>query len=76
MRNSAQQNLDRRAFGIDEIAQSLGTSTAFIRLEIARGHLATMRVGRRVLVSREAFDQFLSTAKERARHADRRGAAR
>jgi excisionase family DNA binding protein len=63
-----QNHLERRAFSIDEIAQSLGTSTAFIRLEIARGHLATLRVGRRVLITRESFDQFLATASERAQN--------
>jgi len=52
----------RRAFGIVEVAELIGVSPAFIRLEIQRKRLPTLRVGRRVLISRDAFDQYLADA--------------
>src|SRR4051794_37723965 len=50
--------LERRAYTVQEIAATLGVSTGFVRLEIARGRLAVMRAGRRVLVSRQSFDSY------------------
>ncbi len=52
----------RRAFGVAEVAGLIGVSPAFIRLEIRRKRLPTLRIGRRVLISRDAFERYLADA--------------
>jgi excisionase family DNA binding protein len=51
--------LPRLTYSIGEIAESLGVSEGFVRLEIQRGKLDTRRAGRRVLVTKASFDQYL-----------------
>ena len=47
--------LERRGFGVPEIAASYGVSEQFIRLLIARNKLKAFRLGRRVLVTPESL---------------------
>lgn len=56
--------LDRIAFGIKETAQRLGVSSAFLRLEISRGNLNTIRLGRRVLITGPELERYLNAGKE------------
>ncbi|MGA7869388.1 MAG: helix-turn-helix domain-containing protein [Candidatus Binatus sp.] len=57
--------LPRRAFGVAEIADSLGVSEGFVRLEINRGHLPIIRAGRRVLISASELEKYLAGGGER-----------
>jgi excisionase family DNA binding protein len=50
--------LPRVAFGIAEVADALGVSPGFIRLEIARKQLVAFRAGRRVLITKASFDAY------------------
>jgi len=50
----------RRAYGLPELAASLGCSAAFLRLEAARGRLPVTRLGRRVLVLAEDLERYLA----------------
>lgn len=52
----------RRAYGIAEVAESLGVSSGFVRLEIQRGRLATLRIGRRVLIASASLDKYINAA--------------
>jgi excisionase family DNA binding protein len=54
------KNMARRAFGLAEIAASLGVSESFIRLEVNRGNLKAYRLGSRILVAAEAFETYLA----------------
>jgi|GEM_PF-2517466 len=56
------ERLERAAFGLSELAASLGVSEGFLRLEIARGRLAPMRIGRRVLIPTEEWGRYLRAA--------------
>ena len=49
----------RLAYGVGELAAMIGVSASFIRLEIVRGKLDTMRAGRRVLITRQSFEKYL-----------------
>jgi len=54
--------LPRLAYGIDEVANSLGVSAGFVRLEIGRNRFVTLRVGRRVLITKASFDAYTAVA--------------
>jgi len=56
--------IERRAYSVDEIATALGVSAGFIRLEIARKNLSTVRAGRRVLILKDAFERYLRRGAE------------
>lgn len=60
MRNVSQEpTLERRlALGIDELAAALGTSPGFVRAEIKRGRIQTVKRGRRVLIPVEAAREY------------------
>jgi excisionase family DNA binding protein len=45
--------------GVSDAAESLGVSDAFIRLEIARGKLEILRAGRRVLIKKSSYDEYV-----------------
>jgi excisionase family DNA binding protein len=47
------------AYRVDEAAQALGLSTREIRRRITAGELASRRVGKVILVPREAITTFL-----------------
>ena len=53
------QRLDRFSYGIGEVANALGVSSGFIRLEIERGRLESFRLGRRVLIKKASFDAYI-----------------
>jgi len=53
---------ERRAWGVVEVATLLGVSPAFIRLEIQRGKIATLRIGRRVLIASATLDAYIANA--------------
>lgn len=50
----------RLAWSIAEIAEATGLSVNFLRLEIKRGNLRTVRFGRRLLVRKEDLEQYIS----------------
>jgi excisionase family DNA binding protein len=53
-------NLKRRAYSLAELAAQLGVSVAFLRLKIGRKHLRATRLGRRIVVTHEAFERYLA----------------
>lgn len=57
------ETIERLAFGLGEVAQMLGVSASFMRLEVARGRLGVFRLGKRTLVSREVLERYLSEHK-------------
>jgi excisionase family DNA binding protein len=50
--------LERKAFSLREVAEMYGVSLQFLRLEVARGRLRPLRLGRRVLIAREALEEW------------------
>jgi len=60
----------RIALGISELARRLGVSSGLVRLEIRRGNLPTIKVGRRVLVQIDDVAGYLDE-----RRSDPRGNA-
>jgi excisionase family DNA binding protein len=59
----------RLAYGVQELAGALGVTAGFIRLEIQRGRLGIIRVGRRVLISRAEAERYLATRSTTAQEA-------
>ena len=53
-------DMTRLAYGVQELAQRLGVSPSFVRLEIQRGRLNSVRAGRRLLVTRTEIERYLS----------------
>jgi hypothetical protein len=54
---------DRLGWGVLDLARAYGLSPAFVRLEEKRGKLRGVRLGRRVIFTREAVEDWLrSTA--------------
>jgi excisionase family DNA binding protein len=51
---------------VDEVAAQLGVSPRTVRSLIATGDLKVLRIGRRVLVSRETLLAFVREREERA----------
>jgi len=49
---------DRVCFSVDEIAHAHGVSPALVRLEIARGNLRANRFGKRIVIPRDALDDY------------------
>ncbi len=52
---------NRMALGVPELAERLGISAGFLWEEIARGRIATIRLGRRVLVSLDEAKRYLES---------------
>jgi excisionase family DNA binding protein len=48
------------AFSVKELAQRIGVSVAFLRLEIGRNHLRATRLGRRVLITHDEAQRYLA----------------
>jgi excisionase family DNA binding protein len=48
------------AFSVAEIAERLSVSEGFVRLEIARGALRPLRLGRRVLISCRELERYVA----------------
>jgi hypothetical protein len=66
--NANQQGPQRLGFALAEIAGPiLPVSVNFLRMEIARGHLAASRLGRRVIITGEELARYLAAAGGNAR---------
>ena len=50
--------VEKKAFSLREIAEMYGVSVHFLRLEIARGRLRPLRLGRCLRVKRESLEQW------------------
>lgn len=50
------------AYSVKTLAKAYGVSPGLIRLEIARGHLKVARIGRRIVVPRDAVAQWIGIA--------------
>lgn len=50
----------RMALSVKELAQRIGVSVAFVRLEIGRNHLRATRLGRRVLITHDEAQRYLA----------------
>jgi excisionase family DNA binding protein len=57
--NLTNDMISRRAYSIAEVAAAYGFSKSFVRLEIARGRLKALHVGRRVVIPRDAMRNWL-----------------
>lgn len=57
--------IDRRAYGISETAAMLGVSRRHLVRIIQRGELRVVRLGKRVLIPKDALDAFLAGEGER-----------
>lgn len=55
---------DRLGFGVLDLAAAYGLSPGFVRLEEKRGRLRGIRIGRRVIFTREAVQEWLLRAAE------------
>lgn len=51
--------MERRTLTVPEVAETLGISTDSVYLAIRRGEIPALRLGRRLLVPREAIDRLL-----------------
>lgn len=51
---------ERRAYSIAEVAHQHGVSKGLVRLEIKRGRLKAIRLGRRLLVPSESIRRWWS----------------
>ncbi len=57
-------NEQRAAFGIDEASALYGVSPSFLRLEIRRGNLKSIRMGRRRLITTKALAEYIEAQAE------------
>lgn len=55
---------DKLVYTVREVAKMLGVSTATAYEQCSCGHLPTLKIGRRVLIPRAAFDKFLNSKTE------------
>lgn len=53
---------NRLALSLEDTAWRLSVSPSFLRLEIARGHLRPIRLGRRVLISESEIGRYLAAS--------------
>jgi excisionase family DNA binding protein len=58
--------LEKLAYSIDEVAEATGLSRSLIYDEMNAGHLQSVKVGRRRIITRQQLDAFLGTAEEAA----------
>lgn len=54
--------ITKRAFSIDEAAQTLGVHPTSVRKMIQKGELAHVRIGDRILIPVKVIDAFLGKA--------------
>jgi excisionase family DNA binding protein len=52
---------DRLVVSLEYAAWRLSVSPSFLRLEIARGNLHPVRLGRRILISEAEIDRYVAT---------------
>jgi hypothetical protein len=53
---------DRLGFSLQELARRLGCSPGLLHLEVKRGRLRTVRIGRRVIVPSGEVERLLNLA--------------
>jgi excisionase family DNA binding protein len=58
--NVTEETLQRDGYSIAELASRYGVSEGLVRLEIARGRLHVLRIGRRVIITTRAIEEWLS----------------
>jgi excisionase family DNA binding protein len=51
---------DKLAYSLKELASSLGVSVGFLRIEVRRGVLSTIRLGRRIVVPTDLAHRYLA----------------
>jgi excisionase family DNA binding protein len=56
------ENLDPRTYRIDQVAQLLGIGRNHAYEAAKRGEIPTIRIGKRLLVPKIAFDRMLEQA--------------
>jgi len=56
--------MERLAYGIEEVAEMLGCSSGFIRLEWKRGKLVITKLGRRRVVMKPDLDAYLQAGRK------------
>jgi excisionase family DNA binding protein len=61
---------ERRTFTMGEVAALLGMSVATLYAERARGRLRTIRLAGRRLITREALDAYVATARRDSARSD------
>jgi hypothetical protein len=54
---------NRLGFSLKRLAESTDVTVAFLRLEIRRGRLKPIRLGRRVIITAEEVHRYLSAGK-------------
>jgi excisionase family DNA binding protein len=62
--------IDRRAWSIPEVCETLGVSRNFLLGQIRRGLLRARRLGRRVVVLTKDLDDYLETAQQVGRESE------
>ena len=55
---------ERIAFSVEEVSEQTSLSKAFVRNEIRAGHLKVKRCGRRVLILKEDFMNYLNNGEK------------
>lgn len=60
--NKRIEEKERLALSLEDTAWRLSVSPSFLRLEIARGHLRPIRLGRRVLISESEIGRYLAAS--------------
>jgi excisionase family DNA binding protein len=60
LQNVTDATKEREAFSIAELAARYGLSPGLVRLEIARGRLRSVRIGRRVLILKRDIEEWVS----------------
>ena len=51
---------ERLAYSVEEVARALGLSQELIHDQLRTGHLKSLKVGRRRIITREHIDEFLA----------------
>ena len=54
------KEFDRLGFSLQELAERLGCSLGLLHLEVKRGRLSTVRIGRRVIVPISEVERLLN----------------
>ena len=57
------QSVEKKAFCLKEIAAMYSVSIPFLRLEIARGRLKPLRLGRCLRIPRDSLEQWTDSEK-------------
>lgn len=60
MKDKINEETDKRAYSTKEIAHFIGVSNGHVRNEIMRGKLKALKSGRRILITREEIQRYLS----------------